>query len=70
MPSEKKVIKVERTYEDGTQEYLEGRNLENYLENLDVASSIAGTRSYIQFKPVEWIERSFDADQPLINEGE
>ncbi len=47
-------IKIERTYEDGSKDFIEGEMLKNYLDNIKVADSFAVSRSYIQYKPVVW----------------
>lgn len=51
---EKKVIKYTRHYDDGSSDFVEGEFLENFETNLGIANGIVGSRSYIQFKPVEW----------------
>lgn len=51
---EKKIVRYERHYEDGTSDFVEGEFLENFQTNLGIANGIVGSRSYIQFKPVEW----------------
>lgn len=51
---EKKIVKYVRHYDDGSSDFVEGEFLENFKTNLDIANAIVGTRSYIQFKPVEW----------------
>lgn len=51
---EKKVIKYVRHYDDGSLDFVDGESLENFESNLGIANTIVGSRSYIQFKPVEW----------------
>lgn len=49
-----KVVKIERTYANGYNDFIEGAMLENYLENLKIADGFAVSRSYIKYKPVAW----------------
>jgi hypothetical protein len=58
----KKLTRIERHYEDGTIEYIDGEALENYNSNMNVANGICLSRSYIKFKPVDWKEI-----KPVVN---
>jgi len=51
---EKKVVKYVRHYDDGSSDFVDGEFLENFESNMGIANAIVGSRSYIQFKPVEW----------------
>lgn len=56
LPQDKKLVRVEYTYEDGSKYYLDEENSENFRKNIDSASSLCNTRSYWSFLPVEWQE--------------
>lgn len=56
LPKDKKLVRVEYTYEDGTKFFLDKENSQNYDSNMGIAAGILSTRSYIKFATVEWEE--------------
>lgn len=58
MEVEKKIIKIERFYEDGSSDFVTTEYLQNFLTNLDIANGFAVSRSYIQYSPVNWTKVS------------
>jgi hypothetical protein len=47
------LVKVIYEFPEGSF-YIEGEELQNYLDNLDVVGGLLVSRSYIQMKPIEW----------------
>ncbi len=65
------ITKIERHYQDGHIEYLDGENLENYLKNIEIANGFATSRSYIQFLPVNWSRKEPDTIlDRILNNGD
>ncbi len=52
MPN-KKLIKVINEYEDGSKEYIDGVDVENYLSNMSTAGGLCFSHG-IKFEPVKW----------------
>ena len=49
----RKLIRVIYEYTDGKEE-LTGEDLENFEDNISMASALVSTRGYLSFKPVNW----------------
>lgn len=54
LPRDKKLVRVEYTYADGSKYYLDEQNSQNYDSNMNMAAGILATRSYLKFAPIEW----------------
>ena len=53
MKKQRKLIRIIYEYENEAKE-ITGKQLKNFEDNMVLANSLAITRSYLKFKPVEW----------------
>ena len=64
MAKEKKIIKLIRMYEDGTQEYLDGEDLEHFIDFQSVIENHAMIYDMeIKWKEIKWKERKGSPDK-------
>lgn len=54
LPKDKKLVRVEYLYEDGTRYVLDEQNAIRFDKNIKSTDFLATTRNW-QFLPVEWI---------------
>lgn len=65
MSGEKKLVRWERHYSDGSVEYTDKESTENFESNLDTVAGFISSRNYIQMKPVEWQESDLNWFQKI-----
>ena len=59
MAKEKKIIKLIRMFEDGTQEYLDGEDLEHFID----FEAVIESHAMIHGITIEWKERKGSPDK-------
>lgn len=52
---DKKIVTIVRNYSDGSTEYLDTKNANNFDYNIGVANSLLMTRQYLNLKEVVWV---------------
>jgi hypothetical protein len=60
MPEEKKLIRWEKHYSDGSVEFTDEESTKNFVINLDSASALVASREYMSFIPVKWTNRQIE----------
>lgn len=62
----KEIVRWERHYSDGSVEYVEGEQANNFLDNLLKTGAYAPTgEEYLNLEPIEWTKANPQPAQPL-----